>query len=295
MQIAITGSTGLIGQALVRALRDEGLTVLRLVRRRPAADDEVRWDPFGEVDTASLEGVDVVVHLAGAGIGDRRWTDCYKQEIRDSRIEGTRTLCRALAALDDPPSLLVSSSAVGYYGCTGDRTVDEDSPPGEGFLADVCRDWEAATAPAAEAGIRVVIPRTGVVLAREGGTLGRMLPLFRAGLGGRLGSGRQWFSWITLADEVAALRFLIGGPLEGPVNLTAPEPVTNAAYTTALGRALHRPTPFAVPPFALRLALGGLADEGVLVSQRVLPARLTAAGFGFRYPDLASALAGILP
>ncbi|MEV5752948.1 TIGR01777 family oxidoreductase [Actinoallomurus sp. NPDC052308] len=294
MQIAITGSTGLIGSALVRALRDEGLTVLRLVRRRPTADDEVHWDPFGEVDIASLEGVDAVVHLAGAGIGDRRWTECYKQEIRDSRVEGTRTLCRALAAMDDRPSVLVSSSAAGYYGDTGGRTVDEDSPSGEGFLAGICRDWEAATAPAAEAGIRVVIPRTGIVLAREGGVLGRTLPLFRAGLGGRLGNGRQWMSWISLADAIAALRLLIDGPLEGPVNLTAPEPVTNAAYTSALGRALHRPTVFAAPPFALRLALGGLADEGVLVSQRILPARLTAAGFGFRHPDLSSALAALL-
>ncbi|MCO6005652.1 TIGR01777 family oxidoreductase [Actinoallomurus purpureus] len=295
MQIAITGSTGLIGSALVRALRGEGRTVLRLVRRRPADDDEVRWDPFGEVDTASLEGVDAVVHLAGAGIGDRRWSACYRQEIRDSRVEGTRTLCRALAALDDRPSVLVSGSASGYYGDTGDRTVDEDDPVGEGFLAALCRDWEAATAPAAEAGIRVVLPRTGAVLAREGGVLGRLLPVFRAGLGGRLGNGRQWMSWISLVDQVAALRFLIDGPLAGPVNLTAPEPVTNAAYTAAVGRALHRPTPIAVPPAVLRLALGGLADEGVLVSQRILPARLTASGFGFRHPDLGSALADILP
>ncbi|MFL6054186.1 MAG: TIGR01777 family oxidoreductase [Actinoallomurus sp.] len=294
MQIAITGSTGLIGSALVRALRDEGRTVIRLVRRRPAADDEVHWDPFGEVDTASLEGVDAVVHLAGASIGGRRWNSCYQQEIHDSRVEGTRTLCRALAAIDHPPSVLVSASAAGYYGDTGDRTVDESSPSGGGFLAGVCREWEAATAPAAEAGIRVVIPRTGIVLASEGGALGRTLPLFRAGLGGRLGNGRQWMSWISLADEVAALRFLIDGSLEGPVNLTAPEPVTNAAYTAAIGRALHRPALFAAPPAALRLVLGGLADEGVLVSQRILPARLTAAGFGFRHPDVETALADIL-
>ncbi|GAA4625630.1 TIGR01777 family oxidoreductase [Actinoallomurus vinaceus] len=295
MQIAITGSTGLIGSALVRALRGEGRTVLRLVRRRPAADDEIRWDPFGEVDTASLEGVDAVVHLAGAGIGDRRWNASYRQEIRDSRVEGTRTLCRALAALRDGPAVLVSGSASGYYGDTGDRTVDEDSPSGEGFLAALCRDWEAATAPAADAGIRVVLPRPGVVLAREGGALGRLLPVFRAGLGGRLGSGRQWMSWISLADQIAALRFLIDGDVAGPVNLTAPEPVTNAAYTAALGRALHRPTFFSVPPAVLRLALDGLADEGILVSQRILPARLTAAGFRFRHPDLDTALADILP
>lgn len=294
MQIAITGSTGLIGSALVRALRDEGRTVLRLVRRRPAAGDEVRWDPFGEVDAAALEGVDAVVHLAGAGIGDRRWTSCYKRQIRDSRVEGTRTLARALAAMDRPPAVLVSASGTGFYGDTGDRAVDEGAPGGSGFLADVCRDWEAAALPAAEAGIRVVHPRTGLVLAREGGLLGRTLPLFRAGLGGRLGTGRQWMSWIALADEVAALRFLIDGDLDGPVDLTAPEPVTNAVYTRTLGRALHRPTLLAVPATALRLALGGFADEAALVSQRVLPARLGKAGFRFRYPDLAGALAGIL-
>jgi uncharacterized protein len=294
VQIAITGSTGLIGSALGRALRDEGRTVLRLVRRRPTADDEVHWDPFGEVDTASLEGVDAVVHLAGANLGDRRWNACYRQEIRDSRIEGTRTLCRALASLDHRPSVLVSASASGYYGDTGDRTVDEKSPAGEGFLAALCQDWEAAAEPAAEAGIRVVTPRTGIVLSRQGGVLGRTLPLFRAGLGGRLGSGRQWMSWISLADQVAAMRFLIDHPIEGPVNLTAPEPVTNAAYTRAVGRALHRPAPFAAPAAVLRLALGGLADEGILISQRILPTRLTAAGFEFRHPDLDSALAEIL-
>jgi uncharacterized protein len=294
VQIAITGSAGLIGSALVRELRDEGRTVLRLVRRRPTADDEVHWDPFGGVDTASLEGVDAVVHLAGANIGDRRWNDCYRQEIRDSRIEGTRTLCRALAALNRRPSVLVSGSASGYYGDTGDRTVDEKSPAGKGFLAALCQDWEAAAEPAAEAGIRVVTPRTGVVLSRQGGVLGRTLPLFRAGLGGRLGSGRQWMSWISLADQVAALRFLIDHPIEGPVNLTAPNPVTNAAYTKAVGRALHRPAPFVAPAAVLRLALGDLADEAMLVSQRVLPARLTAAGFAFRHPDLDSALGGIL-
>lgn len=294
MQIAITGSTGLIGSALVSALRDGGRTVVRLVRRRPTADDEVRWDPFGEVDTAALEGVDAVVHLAGAGIGERRWTSCYRQQIRDSRVEGTRTLARALAGMRKPPSVLVSASSTGFYGDTGDRAVDEDAPGGAGFLAEVCRDWEAAARPAAEAGIRVVHPRTGLVLAREGGLLGKTLPLFRAGLGGRLGTGRQWMSWISIIDQIAALRFLIDGDLDGPVDLTAPEPVTNADYTRALGRALHRPALFVAPAVALRLALGGFADEAALVSQRVLPARLVQAGFRFRHPDLASALADIL-
>jgi uncharacterized protein (TIGR01777 family) len=295
VQIAITGSTGLIGQALVRALRDEGLTVLRLVRRQPAAEDEAHWDPFGDVDTAALEGADAVVHLAGAGIGDRRWSESYKRQVRDSRVEGTRTLSRALAGLDRRPAVLVSGSAVGFYGDTGDSTVDESGAQGEGFLAELCRDWEDAARPAADAGIRVVHPRSGVVLASDGGMLGKLLPLFRLGLGGRAGGGRQWMSWISLADQVAALRFLIGGDLAGPVNLTAPEPVTNAGYTRALGAALHRPTPFIVPATALRLALGGFADEGVLVSQRVLPDRLTKAGFTFRHPDVRTALAGILP
>jgi uncharacterized protein (TIGR01777 family) len=295
VQIAITGSTGLIGKALVRALRDEGLTVIRLVRRPATAEDEIRWDPFGEVDSASLEGVDAVVHLAGAGIGDHRWTETYKREVRDSRVEGTRTLSRALARLDRRPAVFVSGSAVGFYGDTGDLAVDESAAAGEGFLAELCADWEAAAQPAVDAGIRVVHPRTGVVLSREGGLLAKTLPLFRFGLGGRLGSGRQWMSWISIADHVAALRFLINDGLQGPVNLTAPEPVTNAAFTAAVGRALHRPAPFIVPAPALRLALGEFADEGALVSQRVLPDRLTKAGFTFSHPDIDTALADVLP
>jgi uncharacterized protein len=294
VQIAITGSTGLIGKALVRALRDEGLTVIRLVRRPAAADDEVRWDPFGGVDSGALEGVDAVVHLAGAGIGDHRWTETYKREVRDSRVEGTRTLARALAGLSRRPAVLVSGSAVGFYGDTGDVAVDESAPEGDGFLAALCRDWEAAAQPAVDAGIRVVHPRTGVVLSRDEGLLGRTLPLFRLGLGGRLGSGRQWMSWISLADQVAALRFLLHDGLQGPVNLTAPQPVTNAAFTSAVGRALHRPAPFIVPARVLRMALGEFADEGALVSQRVLPDRLTKAGFTFRHTDIDSALAAVL-
>jgi uncharacterized protein len=294
VQIAITGSTGLIGKALVRALRDEGLTVIRLVRRPAGAEDEIRWDPFGGVDSAALEGVDAVVHLAGAGIGDHRWTETYKREVRDSRVEGTRTLARALAGLSRRPAVFVSGSAVGFYGDTGDDAVDESAPEGAGFLPALCRDWEAAAQPAVDAGIRVVHPRTGLVLSREGGLLGKVLPLFRLGLGGRLGSGRQWMSWITLDDQIAALRFLIHDGLQGPVNLTAPEPVTNAAFTAAIGRALHRPAPFIVPVPALRLALGEFADEGALVSQRVLPGRLTKAGFTFRHRDIDTAMAALL-
>jgi uncharacterized protein (TIGR01777 family) len=238
--------------------------------------------------------VDAVVHLAGAGVGDHRWTETYKKQLRDSRVEGTRTLSRALAGLSRRPAVLVSGSAVGFYGDTGDVAVDESGSQGEGFLAALCRDWEAAAQPAVDAGIRVVHPRTGLVLSREGGLLGKALPLFRLGLGGRLGGGRQWMSWITLDDQVAALRFLIHDGLQGPVNLTAPEPVTNAAFTRAVGRALHRPAPFIVPAPALRLALGEFADEGALVSQRVLPDRLTKARFSFQHPDIDTALAAVL-
>lgn len=293
MQIAITGSTGLIGTALVRALRDEGLTVVRLVRRPPAAEDEIRWDPFGEVDAGPLEGVDAVVHLAGAGIGDHRWTETYKREVRDSRVEGTRTLSRALAGLTRRPAVFISGSAVGYYGDTGDVEVDESAAAGEGFLAGLCRDWEAAAQPAVDAGIRVVYTRTGLVLSGEGGLLGRLLPLFRLGLGARLGSGRQWLSWISLADQVAALRFILHNGISGPVNLTAPAPVTNAEFTRAVGRAVHRPAPFAVPATVLRLALGEFADEGVLIGQRALPGRLAKAGFTFSHPGIDAALADL--
>jgi uncharacterized protein len=294
VQIAITGSTGLIGSALVSALRDEGLSVRRLVRRQAAADDEVGWDPFGEVDTGGLVGVDAVIHLAGAGVGDHRWTESYKRQIRDSRVEGTRTLSRALAGMERRPSVFLSCSGTGFYGDTGDVAVDESAAQGEGFLADVCRDWEAAAKPASEAGIRVVHPRTGIVLARTGGLISRVLPLFRLGLGGRLGSGRQWMSWISLADEVAALRFLLDGDLRGPVNLTAPEPVTNAGFTQAFGAALGRPAPFMMPTAVLRLALGDFAGEGPLISQRVLPTRLANAGFEFRHSTLDAALADAL-
>ncbi|GAA2167051.1 TIGR01777 family oxidoreductase [Actinomadura napierensis] len=291
----MTGSSGLIGTALVRALREDGHEVVRLVRREPSAPDEARWSPAdGCVEAAALEGIDAVVHLAGAGVGDRPWTKAYKRRIRDSRLDGTRTLAEAIAAADRRPPVLVCGSAIGFYGDTGDREADEKSPVGAGFLAALVRDWEAAAAPAREAGARVVHPRTGVVLARGGGMVGGTLPLFRAGLGGRLGDGTQWTSWISLPDEVAALRFLIENELSGPVNLTAPNPVTNGEYTAALGRALHRPARLAVPKAVLRAALRGFADEGPLVSQRVLPRRLEQAGFRFRHPDVDSALAAVL-
>jgi uncharacterized protein (TIGR01777 family) len=295
MRVTVTGSSGLIGSALAQSLREDGHDVVRLVRREPARDDEARWSPAdGCVDKDSLEDADAVVHLAGAGVGDRPWTKAYKRKIRDSRLVGTRTLAEAIAAAHPRPRVLVCGSAIGYYGDTGGADADEKSPMGRGFLAALVRDWEAAAAPALDAGVRVVHPRTGVVLARDGGILGRTLPLFRLGLGGRLGDGRQWTSWISLTDQVAALRFLIDQEIDGPVNLTAPNPVTNETYTRALGRLLHRPARLAVPGFALRAALRGFADEGPLISQRVLPRRLGDAGFRFAHEHVEEALAAVL-
>lgn len=291
MRVAVTGASGLIGSALVTALLADGHDVVRLVRRPTGEPDEASWDPAtGTVDLDRLAGTDAVVHLAGAGVGDHRWTDSYKREIRDSRVRGTTAVARAVAALDPAPRVLVSASAIGYYGDTGDGTVDETAPRGTGFLADVVAEWERAADPAREAGIRVVHPRSGLVMARRGGAWGRMLPLFKAGLGGRLGNGRQWWSFITLADEVAALRWLLDADVSGPVNLTAPHPATNAQVTTAMGRALHRPTVLPVPAFALRAVLGEFSTE-VLGSARVLPAALQQAGFAFAHPDIDAAVA----
>lgn len=284
MIVAVTGSSGLIGSALTTALRADGHEVRRLVRRRPNRPDEVYWDPAGG-QVGDLTGVSAAVHLAGAGVSDHRWTTAYRRTIRDSRIQGTRALATALARLDPTPTVLVSGSAIGWYGDTGARAVDERAGAGAGFLADVVRAWEAAAEPARAAGIRVVHPRTGLVMSRRGGALARMLPIFRLGLGGRLGSGRQYWSVVSLADEVAALRFLLtAGGVRGPVNVTAPDTPTNAQFTAALARALRRPAVLPVPGPALRLALGGFAGE-VLASQRVAPAALTAAGFRFAHPD----------
>lgn len=297
MKIAITGSTGLIGSALSDSLSAEGHEVVDVVRRptRPG-EPAVRWDPeAGTIDTAGLEGVDAVVHLAGAGIGDKRWTDDYKRTILESRTRGTDLLARNLARLDRKPAVLVSASAIGYYGDTGDAAVTEDAPPGDDFLADVCVRWEAAATPAAEAGIRVVHPRTGIVLSPAGGALAKLLPLFKLGLGGRMGSGRQWWSWISLDDEVAALRHLIDHEVSGPVNLTAPHPTTNAELTGVLGTVLHRPTLLPVPSFGPKLLMGGeLAESLLFTSQRVLPAALEASGYPFAHPDLEGALRSLL-
>ncbi|MDH6110096.1 uncharacterized protein (TIGR01777 family) [Kitasatospora sp. MAP12-15] len=297
MRIAVTGSSGLIGSALVRSLLADGHQVVRLVRhrralgRQPDGSYGVGWNPgLGQLDRAALDGTDAVVHLAGAGVGDRRWSEAYKREIRESRVFGTRTLAAAIASAPKQPAVLVSGSAVGYYGQTGDRVIDESAPAGDDFLARVCVDWEGAARPAAEAGVRVVHPRTGLVLSAAGGAGGRLFPLFKLGLGGRLGSGEQFWSFISLVDEVAALRFLIDHQeLSGPVNLSAPEPVTNQQLTEAMGKVLGRPTPFPVPEAVLRIALGEMAVE-VVGSHRVVPGKLLAAGFRFTHPTVEAAV-----
>ncbi|MGP4110723.1 TIGR01777 family oxidoreductase [Streptomyces sp. 4N509B] len=296
-RIAVTGSSGLIGSALVRSLRADGHEVVRLVRRPPRAGDEAEWDPSGrrrEVTVAALTGCDAVVHLAAAGVGDRRWTASYKREIRDSRVVGTAAVAEAIASLDVPPRTFLCGSAIGYYGYS-DRPVDEDAGPGTGFLPELAQEWEAAAAPAEGAGVRTVLLRTGLVVARSGGAWGRLFPIFRAGLGGRLGSGRQYWSFISLDDHVAAQRFLLREEtgLSGPVNLTGPEPLPNREITRAMGRALHRPTVFFVPTPLLRVVVGEFAQD-VVGSQRVLPSRLLAAGFTFSHPGIDAALRAAL-
>ncbi|MER6392741.1 TIGR01777 family oxidoreductase [Streptomyces sp. NPDC059382] len=295
MRIAVTGASGLIGKVLVRSLQVDGHEVVRFVRRPAAAPDEATWDPRrGYVDPAGLVGCGAVVHLAGAGVGDHRWTAAYKREIRDSRVLGTAAIARAVADMAEPPPVLVSGSAVGYYGDTGDRVVDEDAPAGEGFLPSVCVEWEAAAAPARDAGIRTVFARTGLVVAADGGAWGRLFPVFRAGVGGRLGNGRQYWSHISMHDEVGALRHLItASGLSGPVNLTAPEPRTNREVTAAMGRVLHRPTVCAVPAPVMRVVLGEFAED-VLGSQRVRPTKLLESGFVFRHPGIDEAIRAAL-
>ena len=302
MKVAVTGSSGLIGTALVASLRADGHEVIRLVRRPPRGADEARWDPraadAGLVPYApgGLDGLDACVHLAGAGVADRRWTARYKAEIRASRVLGTRALAGALAKLSPPPASLVAASAIGWYGDTGGREVDESAPAGQAFLARLVRDWEAAAGPAADAGIRVVHTRSGLVLTPRGGILARLLPLARLGLCPRFGSGRQVMSWISLSDEIGAIRFLLDRKdISGPVNLTAPAPVTNSEFTAALDAAVsRRDLPWLrVPAPALRLALGEAAVE-LLTSARVLPKRLQEAGYQFRHPTLPEALSAEL-
>jgi uncharacterized protein (TIGR01777 family) len=266
-----------------------------MVRREPTAPDEVRWDPeLQSVDVAGLRGCEAVVHLAGAGVGDHRWTAAYKKEIRESRVLGTAAIAEAVASMDDPPQVLITASGVNFYGDTGDRAVDENDPPGDGFLAEVCQAWEDATAAAEEAGVRTAYARTGLVVARDGGAWGPLFPLYRAGLGGRLGSGRQYWPFIALHDHIAALRHIIDTPtLSGPVNLTAPEPVTNREVNAAMGRVLHRPALFAVPGPVLRAVLGEFAGD-VLGSFRVRPGKLLDSGFAFAFPEIDGAIRAAL-
>jgi uncharacterized protein (TIGR01777 family) len=290
----ISGASGLIGTALTKELRSSGHGVVALVRRPPGVD-EVQWDPAaGNLPADALVGIDAVVHLAGAGIGDHRWTDAYKREVLESRVRSTTLLAERIAAAATKPVFL-SGSAIGAYGASDDRELDELSPFGTGFLADVCRRWEDAASPAVDAGARVAFLRTGIVLTPTGGALKKMLPLFRLGLGGKFGNGRQWQSWISLDDEVGAIVHLLTQPLSGPVNLTAPNPVTGAQFAKVLGKALHRPALLPVPTFAPKLLLGGeLADALLFTGQRVLPRALQRAGYQFRHPQLDTALRALL-
>jgi uncharacterized protein (TIGR01777 family) len=293
--VAVTGTSGLLGSALLPALRAAGWIPRALVRRA-AGPGEVTWDPTaGTLDLPALEGVDAAVHLAGESVAAGRWTPEAKRRIRDSRVLGTRLLAESLARLRRPPRVLVSASAIGIYGDRGDTPLDESSALGADFLAGVGKEWEAAAGPASDAGIRVVQLRFGIVLAREGGALARMLTPFKLGVGGPLGSGRQWMSWIAIDDAVGSiLTVLTNEAARGPVNAVAPEPVRNAEFAARLGAALHRPSVLPAPAFALRALFGELADGALLASQRVVPARLTALGYRFKYPTLPEALEAIL-
>ena len=294
MRVVIAGSSGLIGTALVAHLREAGHDVLRLVRRAPAAPDERGWDPpAGRVDPGTFDGVDAVIGLGGVGIGDRPWSGARKQLIRDSRNVPTEVLAAAVAEHGVPAFL--SASAVGYYGNTGDHLTDEDSPSGGGFLAEVCRDWEAAAQKAKDGGARVVHLRTGLVLAPAGGLLGILKPLFKLFLGGRLGSGAQYMPWISLDDEIGGIRHALEhSEISGPVNLTGPTPVTNAEFTTALAAAVHRPTSIPVPAAAIKTLLGAMGEELLLFGQRAVPARLEATGYQFRHFTVEDALSAAL-
>ena len=288
MRIAIAGSSGLIGTALVESLRADGHEVLRLVRRDAVAESEVSWDPAtGTIDLNALEGCEALINLAGAGVGDRRWTAGYKKLILDSRVQSTQTIAHAAAVLN--VKVLINASAIGWYGDTGQKSVDELTPAGSGFLADVVVQWEEATDEARRAGVRVVLARTGLVVSRHGGAWAKLLPIFMAGLGGRLGNGKQYWSFISLRDEVSALKFLLTNTIAGPVNLTAPHPATNSEVTRAMGKVFKRPTLFPVPAFALKLVLGEFSQE-VLGSSRVLPRVLVEHGFTFQDAEIVNAL-----
>jgi uncharacterized protein (TIGR01777 family) len=295
MHVLISGATGLLGSALIPELEGGGHRVILLSRSR-SSGDTIHWDPSsGTLDPSRLEGVDAVVHLAGESIAEGRWTPEKKRRIAESRRQGTRLLAETLAGLPGPPEVMVSASAVGYYGDRGNELLREESEPGSDFLAEVCKAWEAAADPAREAGIRVVHPRMGIVLSTKGGALGRTLPVFKLGVGGRIGSGRQWWSWVTLDDVAGAIiHALTERSVEGPVNVGSPNPLTNAEYTKVLGRVLNRPAVFPLPAPAARLVLGEVADALLLASQRVEPAKLKETGYEFRHPELGGALRHLL-
>ncbi len=285
-KIAVTGASGLIGSALCAQLKSDGHQVIKVVRRAARVADEVSWNPLkGEIDLAGLEGADAVFHLAGAGVGDKRWSAAYRSEILNSRLLSTTTIANACEQIQ--PEVFISASAIGYYGETGDRSVTETDRGGEDFLSIVCREWELVANQAPS--VRTVKLRTGLVLDPTGGALGRMLPIFKFGLGGKLGSGKQWWSWITLHDQIRAMIFLMNSKIEGPVNITSPNPVTNQQFTAALARALKRPAFFPAPAFALRAVLGGFSTE-ILGSKRVMPKVLLDNDFEFDYPHLLAAL-----
>jgi uncharacterized protein len=289
-QVAVTGSSGLIGSALVGQLRADGFEVKKIVRRPVRNNDEVFWNPnIGEIDLTALSQVDAIIHLAGVGVGDKRWSAAYKSEILNSRLLGTTTIATAAKTLG--VKKFISASAIGYYGETGNRSVSESDRGGEDFLSVVCREWEAAADLAID--IPTIKLRTGLVLDPTGGALGRMMPIFKFGLGGKLGNGKQWWSWITLHDEIRAIIFLLNSKITGPVNLNSPNPVTNQEFTAALARALNRPAIFPAPAFALRAALGGFSSE-ILGSKKIVPKVLTDAGFEFDYPHISAALTALV-
>jgi uncharacterized protein (TIGR01777 family) len=294
VKVVLAGASGFLGQALARDLIAHGHRIVTLVRRPPRSGTEVEWRPErGELDPAALAGSDAVVSLSGAGIADKRWTDAYKKTLLDSRVQPTTTIATTLAGLDPErrPGVFLSASAIGFYGERGDEVLAEGSARGSGFLPELVVQWEAATEPATDAGIRVATLRTGLVLARSGGLIKRLIPLYKLGLGGKLGSGQQYQSWITLADEIAAIRHVIqADTISGPVNLVGPDPVRNLELSQVLGQVLHRPAVFPTPAFGIRLVLGEFADEGALASQRVIPEALTKSGFTFDHGDIRSAL-----
>jgi uncharacterized protein (TIGR01777 family) len=296
-KVLLSGASGMLGKALAKTLKQQGMNLFRLVRGAPDALDQLHWNPVTNElpDSGHLEGLSAAVHLSGANVASRRWSAAYKREMTESRVTTTRVLSQALAKLRNPPSVLVAASAVGFYGNRGDQMLNESAVQGTGYFPDLCAEWEAATRPAEDAGIRVVHLRFAMVLGPAGGALAKLAPMFRLGLGGPLGSGRQWMSWISEDDAVAAALLALKNPsVSGPINVASPNPVTNAEFTRELGHAVHRPAIIPAPAFALRLAFGEMADEALLASTRAIPKRLVDAGFQFTYPTLPQAFAAAL-